>query len=258
MPFLEIFDTRLEYRVTDGDDRLPWLVFLHEGLGSVELWRGFPERIAEATGCRSLVYSRHGHGWSDPLTAPRRPDFMTREANVILPAIRETLAVDDHLLIGHSDGASISLIAAGSGDGSVKGVVALAPHVFVEEESLAGGEAARRAFEETELAEKMARYHHDPSATFYGWYDVWQSPGFKDWNIEGVLETIECPLLVIQGADDQYGTVAQLEAIEAGTSGTIERIWMENCGHSPHLDRPTEVEQATVRFVQRVLRPSKR
>lgn len=250
MPFLDILDTRLEYRIIDGDDRLPWLVFLHEGLGSIELWRGFPERIAEATGCRSLVYSRRGHGWSDPLTEARPPDFMTHEANVVLPAIGEAVGVGDHLLIGHSDGASISLIAAGSGGDSVKGVVALAPHVFVEEESLTGAEAARRAFEETDLVEKMAGYHHDPSGTFYGWYDVWQSPDFHGWNIEGVLEAIDCPLLVIQGADDQYGTVAQLDAIEAGVSGTVETMWLEDCGHSPHLDRPTEVEEAIVRFVE--------
>ncbi len=252
MPHLEIVGVRLDYRVIDGDEALPWLIFLHEGLGSVELWRDFPERVGAATRCRALIYSRHGHGWSDPLTGPRSPEFMHEEARAVLPAIREKLGVGPYILVGHSDGASIALIAAAGAD--PLGVVALAPHVFVEAESLAGAEAARQAFVAGGLDEKMARYHHDPSATFYGWYDIWRSPRFRDWNIEGLLGGIRCPLLVVQGSDDEYGTSAQLDAITRGVAGPVQQVLMEGCGHSPHLDRPEQVIDATVGFVDGLLK----
>lgn len=231
-------------------------MFLHEGLGSVSLWRDFPHRLAAATGRPALVYSRHGYGWSDPLTSPQPVDFMHREALTVLPAVVDTLEIGDPWLIGHSDGASIALIQAGIGGLDVRGMVALAPHVFVEPESLAGARTALQAFETTDMAERMSRYHRDPAATFYGWYDAWQSPDFREWNIEGVLGGIDCPVLVVQGADDQYGTVAQLDAIETGVAGFTRRLWLEECGHSPHLDRPTEVLTATVAFVETFTDPS--
>lgn len=253
MPSLEISDVRLHYRVTEGDMTLPWLVFLHEGLGSSELWREFPDRVSRRTGCPALVYSRRGHGWSTPLIGPRSPDFMHEEARRVLPAVLRSLGVGEHILVGHSDGASIALIAAGDGADRTRGVVALAPHVFVEPDSQAGVEAALRSFQETDLAERMAKYHRDPAATFFGWHDIWNSPSFWDWNIEDELEGIRCPVLVIQGSDDEYGTVAQLDAVERGVSASVERVWLEECGHSPHLDLPHEVERATVHFIEGVV-----
>jgi pimeloyl-ACP methyl ester carboxylesterase len=249
MPFLDVDDIRLEYRTLPGDARRRRLVFLHEGLGSVDLWRDFPARIAEETGHPAIVYSRRGHGWSTPATGTRDPGFMHDEALETLPSVLERLSIVEPLLIGHSDGASIALIHAAHRP--VAGVVALAPHVFVEPESVAGIDAARREFEETDMAERMQRYHHDPAATFHGWHGTWMSPAFRDWNIEGLLGGITCPLLLIQGADDRYGTEAQLTAIERAVPGPVRRLWLAGCGHSPHLERTEEVIRAVVEFVDR-------
>ena len=242
---------RLEYRMIEGAGDLATIVFLHEGLGSVELWRDFPGMVSAGTSHPALVYSRIGHGWSDPLPAARQPGFMHHEALVTLPALLDELDVHQPILIGHSDGASIALIHAGAGDRDVSAMVALAPHVFVEAESIAGADASHRAFRETDMAQKMAKYHHDPGRTFFGWYDIWRSPEFRNWNIEGVLAGINCPLLVVQGADDEYGSVAQIEAIESGVAGNVERAWLSDCGHSPHLDQPETVVAATVDFIRR-------
>ncbi|MGH8911960.1 MAG: alpha/beta fold hydrolase [Acidimicrobiia bacterium] len=251
MTSIIISGNRLEYRMIDGAENLATIVFLHEGLGSVELWRDFPDMVAAKTGHPALVYSRIGHGWSDPLPAPRQPGFMHQEALVTLPALLDELDVHQPILVGHSDGASIALIRAGAGDRDVSAVVALAPHVFVEAQSIAGADASHRAFRDTDMAQKMAKYHRDPARTFFGWYDIWRSPEFGDWNIEGVLAGIDCPLLVVQGADDEYGSVAQIEAIEARVPGKVERVWLSDCGHSPHLDRPETVVAATVDFIRR-------
>lgn len=249
MPFLDMGDFELEYRTIPGNPAHRWLVFLHEGLGSVELWRDFPSLIAAATDHPALVYSRRGHGWSTPVSGPRSADFMHQEALQVLPSILARRSIADPILIGHSDGASIALIHAAHRP--VRAVVALAPHVFVEPQSLAGIAAARQAFEETDLPERMRRYHRDPAATFNGWHGTWMSPSFRDWNIEDLLPDIACPVLVIQGTDDQYGTAAQLAAIERSAGGPVERLWLDDCGHSPHLDRPEEVSKAVVDFVNR-------
>ncbi|MGH8950086.1 MAG: alpha/beta fold hydrolase [Acidimicrobiia bacterium] len=247
---LEIDGLRLEYRLI-GEGNGPALVFLHEGLGSMGLWRKFPDLLVEATGSRGLVYSRAGHGRSDPVHERRTPDFMHREALVVLPRLLEELEISFPILIGHSDGASIALIHAGAGH-PVSGLVLLAPHVFVEPESVAGIEAARERFETTDLAERMARHHLDPRSTFRGWNDIWLDSAFRDWNIEDSLPGVKCPTLLIQGLDDEYGTLAQLDAIERGLAGPSQRLVLEDCGHSPHLAQPDQVLLATARFVSEI------
>ena len=247
---VEIDGLRLEYR-TIGEGSGPALVFLHEGLGSMGLWRDFPDEVAAATGHRGLVYSRAGHGRSDPLRERRTPDFMHHEARVVLPRLLDELGVVEPILIGHSDGASIALIHTGAGH-PVSGLILLAPHVFVEPESIKGIEAARVRFETTDLAERMARYHLDPNATFRGWNDIWLDPAFRDWNIEDSLPGVKCSTLLIQGLDDEYGTLAQLDAIEKGLAGPSERLVLEDCGHSPHLAQPDAVLRATTRFVSEI------
>ena len=248
MPTISVAGVNLDYRSIPGTG--PTLVFLHEGLGSQGLWRSFPDTIAAATGLPAVIYSRHGHGWSDPMTGPRTPRFMHDEALISLPELLEKLDIGDPILIGHSDGASIALIHAGAGPWSVRAIVAIAPHVFVEEEAIIGVDAARRAFEEDVLAAKMAKHHHDAAATFYSWHDIWKSPGFRDWNLEGDIAGIECPLLLIQCAGDEYGTSRQLDAVEAAVAGPVERVWLEDCGHSAHLDQPDAVAAAVIQFVK--------
>jgi pimeloyl-ACP methyl ester carboxylesterase len=240
---------RLEYVEIPGES--PALVFLHEGLGSVALWRDFPARVAEATGRRAVVYSRLGHGDSDPAPLPRTPRFMHDEALRTLPALLDRLHIDDPVLIGHSDGASIALIHAGCAGRPPTGLVAIAPHVFVEDVSVASIAEARRAFEQTDLRERMARYHRDPDATFRGWNDIWLEPAFRDWNIEDVLPGIACPVLVIQGARDQYGTLAQVDAIEGGVTGRVDRVVLDDARHAPHLEAPEETFAAVVEFLRR-------
>jgi pimeloyl-ACP methyl ester carboxylesterase len=240
---------RLECIHFAGDPERPALVFLHEGLGSVGLWRDFPGRVAAATGRRALVYSRFGHGDSDPLDRPRTPRFMHEEALETLPALLDRLELGDPVLIGHSDGASIALIHAGTSGRPVSGLALLAPHVFVEDVSIAGIEAARRAFAETDLRARMARHHRDAEATFRAWNDAWLAPEFRAWNIEDVLPGISCPVLVVQGTQDRYGTLAQVDAIERGVRGPFRRLVLE-VGHAPHLEAPEETLAAIVRLIQ--------
>ncbi|HSJ83743.1 MAG TPA: alpha/beta hydrolase [Acidimicrobiia bacterium] len=240
----------LEHRLIGGETT-PTLVFLHEGLGSMDLWREYPGEVVTATGRSGLVYSREGHGWSDPVRAPRAADFMEHEALTVLPQVLDRLEISDPILVGHSDGASIALIHAGAGH-QVTGLVLLAPHVFVEPESIAGIEAALERFETTDLAERMRRYHRDPRSTFHAWNDVWLDPSFRAWNIEGYLPGIDCPTLLIQGRDDEYGTLAQLDAIERGVTGQVSRLVLDDCGHSPHLAQPARVLEATARFIEEI------
>ncbi|MGH8714071.1 MAG: alpha/beta fold hydrolase [Casimicrobiaceae bacterium] len=229
--------------------RRPPLVFLHEGLGSVALWKDFPARLARATGCAALVYSRPGYGRSTAATLPRRPDYMHVEASTVLPALLDHLGIDDPVLIGHSDGASIALLHAGSGSRPVRAIVALAPHVFVEEISLTSIAQARRTFETTDLRAKLARHHADADAAFRGWNDIWLAPAFRDWNIEACLPGVRCPLLLIQGRDDEYGTPSQLDAIERQVGGSVARIELAACRHSPHRDQPEATLAAIAGFV---------
>jgi pimeloyl-ACP methyl ester carboxylesterase len=241
---------RLDYSEISGDPGRPALVFLHEGLGSVGLWRDFPARVAAATGRRAFVYSRFGHGASDSLEEPRTPRFMHEEALETLPAVLDRLDLHEPVLIGHSDGASIALIHAGTAGRPVSGLALLAPHVFVEETSITGIEAARQAFAETDLAARMRRHHRDAEATFRAWNEAWLAPEFRAWNIEDVLGGVACPVLVVQGTQDPYGTIAQVDAIERGVRGPFRRLVLD-VGHAPHLEAPEDTLAAVTEFVGR-------
>jgi pimeloyl-ACP methyl ester carboxylesterase len=252
MPFVNVASTRIEYvRVPAARRGRPPLVFLHEGLGSVAMWKEFPERVARATGCGALVYSRLGYGQSDPITAPRPVRYMHDEALVVLPALLDALEVERPVLMGHSDGGSIALVHAGGSGRPVGGLVLLAPHVFVEDLSVASIAAARDAYGQG-LREKLARYHADVDSAFRGWNDVWLHPDFRAWNIEEYLPRIDCPVLAIQGREDPYGTMAQLESIARHVPRGAEVLALEGCGHSAHRDHPEAVIEAIARFVARI------
>lgn len=255
--FLQAGGHRLEYHwvrpaVARAHPEHPALVFLHEGLGSAALWKTFPDRVAEATGCPALVFSRYGYGKSDVLAAPRAVDYMHREALDVLPEVLSRLGVANPVLIGHSDGGSISLIHAGAGQWPVRGVVAMAPHVFVEPLTVDSIAQAKVTFETTDLAQKLGRYHDDPVATFRGWNDIWLHPDFLHWNIESYLPGITCPVLLLQGADDQYGTLAQIDAIARQVRGPVEQAILPRCGHSPHVDQKEATLEAMAAFVKRL------
>ena len=246
---LNLDGRRIEYRFVDpvAATRAD-LVMLHEGLGSVSLWRDFPEQLAQATGCRTLVYSRHGYGRSSPLEAPRRADYMHEEARVWLPAILDRLGIRRPLLFGHSDGASIALIHAASRGSDVAGIIALAPHVKVEDLSVRSIAAAKTAYLETDLRTRLSRHHADVDSAFWGWNRIWLDPAFRDWNIEGLLPSIRCPILAIQGEDDEYGTMEQIESIARSAPDT-RLLALPACRHSPHRDQPEAVLAAAREFV---------
>lgn len=236
-------------------ERAPTLVFLHEGLGCAATWRDFPARVAEATGCGALVYSRAGYGASDPVDLPRPVGFMHHEGVAVLPEVLEVAGVRDAVLVGHSDGASIALVHAGSGRAArVRALVVEAPHVFVEDVSVESIARMRDAYRSTDLPRKLARYHGDNTeCAFRGWNDVWLDPAFRAWNIEEYLPRITVPVLVIQGEDDEYGTLAQVEAIRTQVGGPVETLVLPDCGHSPHRDQPERTLEAMVRFVRRTV-----
>jgi pimeloyl-ACP methyl ester carboxylesterase len=248
---VRIAGSDLHYRRLGSDSTSTPVLFLHEGLGSVELWRGFPDRVVEETERPGLAYSRRGNGWSSPLTEARLPEYMHEEALETLPRVVDELIGRPPVLVGHSDGASIAIIYSGSGH-PVEGLVLIAPHVFVEPEAVDSISSLRSGFPESELPEKMAKYHIDPVRTFYGWADIWLSPAFRSWNIESYVAGVRCPTLLIQGDADEYGTTAQLDAIDAGLASPAERLIVGGAGHSPHLDEPELVSSAVVDFVGRL------
>jgi pimeloyl-ACP methyl ester carboxylesterase len=252
--FVEACGHRLEYvDIAARATRRPELVFLHEGLGSVSMWRDFPETIAHATGCRTIVYSRVGHGRSSKLGGPHRPDFMHVEAQTLLPAVRDALSIANPVLIGHSTGASMALIHAGAARAPVAAVIAMAPLCFVEEFNLASIREARHAFTTTDFRRRLARHHDDVEAVFTSWNDIWLSDDFKSWSIESDLRGITCPVLAILGESDEYSTPAQIETIarSATRSRAVELLRLANCGHSPHKDQPAAVLEAIVAFLSR-------
>ncbi|MEQ8604844.1 MAG: alpha/beta hydrolase [Marivibrio sp.] len=251
--FEEIEGVRLECAwltpSAGADPARPPIVMLHEGLGSLAMWKDFPAALAEAAGARVLVYSRYGYGRSTPLAAPFGVDYMHREALETLPRLLDRLEIDAPVLFGHSDGGSIALIHAGGAARPVAGIVLMAPHVFVEDLTVASIEQAKEVFETSDLVDKLGRYHDDPDRTFRGWNDIWLHPDFRAWNIEEHLPQVAAPALAIQGADDEYGTLAQIDAIERGVAAPVERLVLERCKHSPHRDRRDAVLEATAGFV---------
>ena len=250
MPRITAAGHSLEYAWIEGSG--PTLVFLHEGLGSIRQWRDFPEKVAQATGGRALVYDRYGYGKSDVLKEDRvGMDFMHREALVFLPEILFKLKIQNPILIGHSDGASIALIHAGTY--LVRRVVVMAPHVFVEEPGLQSIKDINDTFETTGLSERLGKYHRNARKTFHLWADAWLDPAFRGWNIEECLPRIKCPVLAIQGEGDEYGSMAQLDAIKRQAGGPCELLKLPDCGHSPHGDQPEKVVEAVAGFVKRIL-----
>jgi pimeloyl-ACP methyl ester carboxylesterase len=245
---------QLEYywtRPREADE--PVLVFLHEGLGSAGLWRDFPAQLAARTNLPAVFYSRYGYGGSDVLVGPRGVDYMHREAFDALPDLRTALGLDDVILVGHSDGGSISLIHAGAAQWPVRGLMLMAPHVFVEDVTISGIEDAKTAYETTDLPARIGRRHTDGEATFRGWNDIWLDPAFRDWNIEDYLPDVNAPVLVIQGEGDEYGTGAQLEAIAAQVGGPAETLLIPECRHSPQRDQPEAVLDAMAGFVAKLV-----
>jgi pimeloyl-ACP methyl ester carboxylesterase len=228
------------------DTNAPTLVLLHEGLGSVGLWRDFPQALATATGARTIAFSRYGHGRSDPPPTPRTSRFMHEEAREVLPALLAAVDAADPVLVGHSDGASIALLYAA--EHPVRAVVAIAPHVFVEKKGLEEIRRLRETYEHTNLRDRMGRHHRDPDAAFYGWNDVWLDPEFRAWDITDAVAQIDCPLLLIQGERDEYGTMAQLDAIERRALRPVERVHLD-CHHAPHLECPVQTLEAAAGFV---------
>jgi pimeloyl-ACP methyl ester carboxylesterase len=231
--------------------RGPTIVFLHEGLGSIAMWKDFPSRVADATSCNAFLYSRRGHGHSEPLAAPHRLDFMHDEALAVLPELLDRMDIESPVLFGHSTGASIALIHAGDSGRSVAGVIAMAPHVIVEDLTLRSIAAGREAYLTNDLPEKLGRHHRDADAVFTSWTEIWLDPEFRAWNIEACVSRIQCPILAIQGEDDEYGTMDQVERI-ARLARDVELLKLSDCRHAPHRDQPETVVDAVVRFVDRI------
>jgi pimeloyl-ACP methyl ester carboxylesterase len=227
-------------------DRAP-LVLLHEGLGSAGLWRRFPEALQVATGRRVFAFSRYGHGRSQPPPKPRTPAFFHEEALGVLPEVLSRLEAEQPILVGHSDGGSIALIHAGRHP--VTAMVLMAPHVVVEDVTVEAIRETRRRYLEEDLRERMARHHDDVDAAFWGWCDVWLDPAFRAWSLEPDAQRVSTPTLLIQGRDDPYGTLDQLDRIEARVRGSVQRLVVPG-GHSPHLEAPAEVVPAIAAFIE--------
>ncbi len=249
--FLNVAGHRLEARFIDGAAGRPVLVLLHEGLGSVSQWRDFPDQLAIATGCPVLVYSRAGYGASSPVSLPRPLTYMHDEAHDVLPGIVSQLQGRSHVLVGHSDGASIAAIYAGSSPvPGLQGLVLMAPHVFVEDISITGIETARDAWNTTNLRDRLQRHHGDNvDIAFLGWNDSWLHPDFRRWDITGFLPLITAPVVAIQGRDDDYGTLAQIDAIERSCGAPVTRLVLDDCGHAPQKDQTAAVLDAICSFV---------
>ena len=254
MPQVVAAGHALEFQWIEGTG--PPLVFLHEGLGSIGQWRDFPALVANVTGCSTLLYDRYGYGQSDVLKEARvGVDFMHREALTFLPEVLASLKIEKPVLVGHSDGASIALIHAGRHP--VRGVAVMAPHVFIEDICIDSIEKAKRQFETTDLPERLGKYHRDARKTFHLWADAWLDPAFGDWNIEAYLPGIKCPVLAIQGEGDEYGTMAQLEAIKRQVGGPCELVKLPDCGHSPHKDQPERVLTSLSEFIRKIIGTSR-
>lgn len=249
--FVKAGGRRLAVRLIAWERRPPCLVFLHEGLGSIAQWQDFPQELAEAAALPALVYERYGHGRSDPLGEPRQPAYLHEEALIALPEVLRACAAGDPLLVGHSDGGSIALIYASraGADRPARAVVTMAAHVFVEPESLAGIRRTVAAYETGGLRRRLEHYHGDRTdRLFRGWADIWLSEAFRDFRIE--LSGVECPVLALQGEDDEYGTPEQLRRIAAGVRGPVETELIPRCGHAPYRQARETVLRRVVEFIR--------
>lgn len=245
-------DLDLEYAwLGAGHPTVPTLVFLHEGLGSLAMWKDYPERLCAALGWRGLVFSRPGYGRSRPSAAGQRwpADYKRRQARDVLPAVLSALSVTRPWLFGHSDGASIALLHAAAFPDAVRGVVALAPHLFVEDLTISSLEVTRENYASGDMKERLGRYHDDPDAVFRRWIDIWLDPRFRAWSIEDEMPAIRCPVLAIQGEEDEYGTMAQIERL-AALAPKVSLVELADCRHSPHRDQPDLVTAAVADFVR--------
>jgi pimeloyl-ACP methyl ester carboxylesterase len=253
--FLEINNSQIEYVHQIINPDRPTLVFLHEGLGCVAMWRDFPQAVAEATTCNLLVYSRVGYGRSSPAQLPRLVCYMHDEGLETLPIVLEKCQIQKHILIGHSDGGSIALInGGGAASPNLLGIITEAAHVFNEPISVRSIEETRHLYQTTNLREKLARYHANVDNAFWGWNDIWLHPDFRAWNLEAFLPTIDVPLLVMQGLDDQYGTLAQVEAIVTGVGEKAQKCLIPDCRHAPHHEQRDVTLNEMTTFIQTILR----
>lgn len=252
--YLTVDGARLECRRLPGDPTQPTIVLLHEGLGSVSMWRDFPDKLAAATGAPVFLYSRAGYGKSAPSPLPWPTRYMHREALDVLPKVLAAAGIGDHVLLGHSDGGSIALIyAGGAARPSFKGAVTMAAHAFNEEVCVKSIAMARDAYMTTDLRQRLMRYHGDNvDNAFRGWNDVWLSPDFWHWNIEEYFPRITAPVLAMQGLDDEYGTEKQVDAIVSQVGGRAEKLMLPQCKHSPHRDQTQAVLDAVDDFLKRV------
>lgn len=257
--FLQIGDQRLEYRmIGPRPDEAPTLVLLHEGLGCVGLWGDFPDKLQQATGCGVFVYSRAGYGQSSPVALPRPLSYMHDEARDVLPRLLDAIGFRRGLLIGHSDGASIAAIYAGTHqDHRVGGLVLIAPHFFTEDSGIAAIEEARKAYETGDLRQRLARWHTHVDNAFKGWNAAWLDPDFRQWDITEPLAYIRVPILIVQGEDDQYGTVAQIKAAERECYCPVEVTLLPGAKHSPQREAPDATLEAISAFVARALEANK-
>lgn len=254
-------NVRIEYQWvgTTADDR-PVIVFLHEGLGSVAMWKDFPKQLCETANCRGLVYSRPGYGKSTPRKADEtwQPDFMHSQAFEVLPALLKALNIDTEVqkpwLFGHSDGGSIALLFAARYPANTAGAIVVAPHIFVEDVAISSIEKARCAYQTTNLRSKLARFHDDVDSAFWGWNDIWLAPDFRHWNLTQAIQTITCPLLAVQGLDDEYGTLEQIHGIKRVLPHS-QLLELADCGHSPHRDQPQALIDTCSAFIRLFISP---
>jgi pimeloyl-ACP methyl ester carboxylesterase len=254
--FLRIDDSDLEYRMIGPvPEQAPTIVMLHEGLGSAALWGDFPDKLQEATGAGVFVYSRAGYGNSSPVTLPRPIDYMHREALDVLPKLLAQIGFRRGILVGHSDGASIAAIYAGGvQDHRIRAIALLAPHFIVEDISVTSIAEIKTAYETTNLREKLARWHKHVDNAFYGWNGAWLDPKFRNWDISEYLAYIRVPIAIIQGADDQYGTIRQVEIAQEECYCPVDVTVLDGAGHSPHREAPGATLNAISDFANAVLR----
>jgi len=243
---------RLEYQwVGNASSDYPVVVFLHEGLGSIDMWKDFPQRFCEANGFTGLVFSRYGYGQSTPRPADEHwpVTFMHAQAHEVLPQFLDKLGVSRPWLFGHSDGGSIALLHAAWFSDRLSGIVVAAPHIFVEDLSITSIEQARETYQSTNLRDKLARYHQDVDSAFWGWNNIWLDPAFRAWNIEDCLPQIGCPVLAVQGEQDEYGTLEQVYGIRRKVP-QCRLLILPDCGHSPHRDQPERLTREAGAFIR--------